>query len=386
MKLLSLFVVSLFLLLACGCQTTVGKSNANSESETEVYVPPKERSYKAVPTPQIGDEITFEFGSFKIEAPIPSKAERLAVSLMDDVEEFEHIRRKNRYYLENGGDVFSVYKNIVRIKVIYGDRKTTIVDNRKPLKLEGEELERLLEKQRVYEKIEKDEWNFVYKQRLTEMWKDLYELNARKLGIQYHVGSRLELSCSENYFPVEYECGDFRGWDDKLTYSWLELLANYEAGKLQFNSKTLPAYPIIEKHSMSTSWVLELLFDKWQIDGGYSGIQKKTDSEGNVTRYYIADFTGYRIVDLKPKKQFDDDKKVRTMLEFEDTPIGDVVPLLEGLLQIKVVGSDKLKGGVTINVDREMTAQELWELFAKVFTEKGIKYQLDNGTLFVEMK
>lgn len=379
MKLLLGTAITSALLLVNGCKNV-------EVAQEEVYVPLKPKQYKVIPTPQIGDEITFELGSFNISAPGLSRSEQIELSLMDSLDEVEYNQRKFEYYLDTVDERIRVDKDVVRLKVLYGADKFVTFDGRVPAQIEGDALQGILEKQRLSENVPSETWNRDYKQRVADVWRKIIRLRYREKGEEWLVGNYVSLRYSESALLLDYKCSRLVGWDNEISQAWTRVLSHYEKNDFENTSLlgVVSPMPIIGGSASKSKIKPELLFNKWQIVGGSMRrrTQIKVDEDKTRDGFYIA----YRIVNVKPKKQFDDKTKIDTELSFDKTPISDFMPIIENLLEIKVVGAEKLKGRVSIQLNKKVSAQELWEMIAVVLSHKGVKYQLDDGKLFVEMK
>ena len=374
MKLLLGTAMALALLLVNGCK------NVDVVQE-EAYVPLKPKQYKVIPTPQVGDEITFEVGSFNISAPGLSRSEQLELSLVDSIDEAQYNQRKFEYYLDTVDERVRVDKDVVRLKVVYGAAQFVSFDGRVAAQIEGGALQEILEKQRLSEQIPTETWNRDYKQRVADVWRKIIRLKCREKCEEWLVGNKLSLRYSDSALFLDYNCTRLTRWDNEISQAWTRVLSHYEKNDFENTSLlgVVSPMPIIDGTASKSQIKPELLFDKWQIVGGSMSNRHQTETREG---FYIA----YRIVDVKPKKQFDDKKKIAVMFDFNQTPIVDIIDLIGSLLNVEVVGAQNLKGTVTVKVDKEMTEQEFWEMAVKLFTDNGIKFQLDGDKLFVDMK
>lgn len=65
------------------------------------------------------------------------------------------------------------------------------------------------------------------------------------------------------------------------------------------------------------------------------------------------------------------DKKVKVLLNFDAAPLSEVVPLFANLLHFNFLVDPAVKGAVTMTVDSEMTAKEVWGMFEHILWLSG---------------
>lgn len=67
----------------------------------------------------------------------------------------------------------------------------------------------------------------------------------------------------------------------------------------------------------------------------------------------------------------DPDAKVKVLFNFDAAPVGEVVPLFGSLLNFSYLIDPAIKGSVTMTVDTEMTAREVWAMFEEILWLSG---------------
>lgn len=77
----------------------------------------------------------------------------------------------------------------------------------------------------------------------------------------------------------------------------------------------------------------------------------------------------------------DSDEKLQVEVAFNSAPIQDVIPAFADILGFNYIADPELKGVVSININSEMTRQELWHIFDKMLNLAGAGVLADD-TLF----
>ena len=67
----------------------------------------------------------------------------------------------------------------------------------------------------------------------------------------------------------------------------------------------------------------------------------------------------------------DPDAKVKVLFNFDAAPVTEVVPLFGSLLNFSYLIDPAIKGSVTMTVDTEMTAREVWAMFEEILWLSG---------------
>ncbi|MDT8390540.1 MAG: secretin N-terminal domain-containing protein [Lentisphaeria bacterium] len=76
-------------------------------------------------------------------------------------------------------------------------------------------------------------------------------------------------------------------------------------------------------------------------------------------------------------------KRVEVMLNFDAAPLSEVVPLFASLLKFDYLVDPAVKGAVTMTVDSEMTAKEVWDMFEHVLWLSGAYASRNTGVVNV---
>ena len=77
----------------------------------------------------------------------------------------------------------------------------------------------------------------------------------------------------------------------------------------------------------------------------------------------------------------DSDEKLSVAIAFNSAPLQDVIPAFADILGFNYIADPELKGVVSININSEMTKQELWHIFDKMLNLAGAGVLADK-TLF----
>ncbi|NOY82156.1 MAG: hypothetical protein GXP31_14255 [Kiritimatiellaeota bacterium] len=79
----------------------------------------------------------------------------------------------------------------------------------------------------------------------------------------------------------------------------------------------------------------------------------------------------------------DPDKKIPVQLNFDASPLTEVVEMFSALLTFDYLIDPSLKGAVTMTVDTEMTAREAWELFEHILWLSGAYASRNPGFIHI---
>lgn len=79
----------------------------------------------------------------------------------------------------------------------------------------------------------------------------------------------------------------------------------------------------------------------------------------------------------------DPDKKIPVQLNFDASPLTEVVEMFSALLTFDYLVDPSLKGAVTMTVDTEMTARESWELFEHILWLSGAYASRNPGFIHI---
>ena len=79
----------------------------------------------------------------------------------------------------------------------------------------------------------------------------------------------------------------------------------------------------------------------------------------------------------------DPDKKIPVQLNFDASPLTEVVEMFSALLSFDYLVDPSLKGAVTMTVDTEMTARESWELFEHILWLSGAYASRNPGFIHI---